>query len=175
MKETVMYAKYNQAGNRTVYDLLSGLSNAERERGRGSYYESLSGLFRHIIWGTRLFLGMCKGALGGNDAALEAIGAAEKLPLPPEGVLTESQWKELDAALRAVDAAYVGMAEALGPGDISLPLKIEWYGGNPGSVPLSFILGQLLVHNTHHRGQISQILDSLKVDHNFSGINVAFL
>ena len=118
---------------------------------------------------------MYKGALGGNAAALKAIGAAEKVPLPPEGALTESQWKELDATLRAADDAYVGMAETLSAADLLLPLKVEWYGGKPGSVPLSFMLSQLLVHNTHHRGQISQILDSLKIGHNFSGINVTFL
>lgn len=170
-----MYAKYNQAGNRTIYDLLSKMPNEEREKERGSYYGSLSALFRHVIWGTRLFLGVYKDALGGNPAALKAISGAEKFPMPPEGSLTEAQWKGLDAALKAADAAYVDMAKALMPADLQSPLKIEWYGGNPGSVPLSFMLSQLLVHNTHHRGQISQILDSLKIDNNYSGINVAFL
>ena len=175
MKETVMYAKYNQAGNRTIYDLLSKMPNEEREKERGSYYGSLSGLFRHVVFGTRLFLGIYKEALGSNVAALKAISGAEKFPMPPEGELTDSQWKKLEDTLKAADAAYIGMAEALSPADLSLMVKIEWYGGNPGSVPLSFLLSQLLVHNTHHRGQISQILDSLKIDNNYSGISAAFL
>ena len=175
MKETVIFARYNQAGNRTIYDLLNKMPNEEREKDRGSYYHSLSSLFRHVVWGTRLFLGVYKDALGGNPAALKAISGAEKFPMPPEGALTEAQWKKLDATMKAADDAYIGMAEALKPTDLSLPLKIEWYGGNPDSVPLSFMLNQLLVHNTHHRGQISQILDSLKIDNNYSGINVKFL
>jgi uncharacterized damage-inducible protein DinB len=40
---------------------------------------------------------------------------------------------------------------------------------------LSFMISQLVVHGTHHRGQISQILDELKIDSDFSGINAAFL
>jgi uncharacterized damage-inducible protein DinB len=67
------------------------------------------------------------------------------------------------------------MAEALSESDMKLPIKIDWYGGNPASVPLSFMLSQLLLHNIHHRGQISQILDSLKIDNDFSGIDISLL
>jgi uncharacterized damage-inducible protein DinB len=95
--------------------------------------------------------------------------------MPAEGPLNETQWKELGGTLEAVDATYIGMAEALSETDLRQPVKLDWYGGNPDSVPLSFMLGQLLVHNTHHRGQISQILDMLKIDNDFSGIDVAFL
>jgi uncharacterized damage-inducible protein DinB len=116
---------------------------------------------------------MYKNALSGNAAAVKAVSAIENLPKLPEGTLSEAQWKELEASAAAIDAAYVGMAEALKEADLNLPVKIDWYGGSPASVPLSFMLSQLLVHNTHHRGQISQILDSLKVDNNYSGINIS--
>jgi uncharacterized damage-inducible protein DinB len=175
MNEAVMYAKYNQAGNKAVFGLLDKLSNDEREKDRGSFYGSLSGLFRHVFGGTRFFLGMYKTALGGNAAALKAISAAEALPKFPEGALSENQWKELESTVNAVDTAYIAVTEALSETDYGLPVKINWYGGNPDSVPLSFMLSQLVVHNTHHRGQISQILDSLKIDNDYSGIDVSFL
>jgi uncharacterized damage-inducible protein DinB len=179
MKETTIYAKYNQAGNKTIYNILNAMSNKEREMDRGSYYGSLSGLLRHILGGTKFFLSMYKGALAegarADSAAFKAVSAADGVPFPAEGELSESQWKELGAALEAVDAAYVNMAEALTEADLSCPVKIDWYGGNPASVPLSFMLSQLVVHNTHHRGQISQILDSVKIDNNYSGIGAEFL
>jgi uncharacterized damage-inducible protein DinB len=172
MSDVLMYAKYNEAGNKAVYDILSKLGNEEREKDRKSYYGSLSGLFRHIIGGTRFFLGMYGVALGGKAADVLKVldGAAF-----PEGTLTEAQWEKLGRTLAVVDGAYVNMAAALTEADCRLPLKTEWYGGNPAEVPLSFMLSQLVVHNTHHRGQISQILDSLKIDNDYSGINVAFL
>ena len=175
MNEALMYAKYNQAGNKTIYDLLSKMSNEEREKDRENFYGSLSGLFRHIIGGTTFFLGMYKTALSNNAVAVKALSAIESLPKVPDGSLNEAQWKELEATVTAVDAAYVGMAEALKESDLKLPVSINWYGGNPASVPLSFMLSQLLVHNTHHRGQVSQILDSLNIDNDYSGINVSFL
>jgi uncharacterized damage-inducible protein DinB len=175
MNDAVMYAKYNQAGNKAIFGLLNKISNDEREKDRGSFYGSLSGLFRHIFGGTRFFLGMYKTALGGNSAALKAISAVEALPQFPEGALSEAQWKELEPAVNAIDAAYTAVTEALNESDFSLPVKINWYGGNPDSVPLSFMLSQLVVHNTHHRGQLSQILDTLKIDNDYSGIDVSFL
>jgi uncharacterized damage-inducible protein DinB len=174
MKDTLIYAKYNQAGNRAIYGILNSLTGEEREKDRGSYYGSLSGLLRHILGGTKFFLGMYKGALA-EGAAFKAVSAADSAPFPAEGELSETQWKELGAALETVDAAYVNMAEALTEADLSRPVKIDWYGGNPDSVPLSFMLSQLVVHNTHHRGQISQILDSLKIDNDYSGIGAEFL
>ena len=170
MKETTMYAKYNLAGNRSVYNILSKMSNDEREKDRGSYYKSLSELFRHNMGATQYFLGMYKGVLKNNDAAIKAIDSIEGVSVP-EGTLGDSQWKELDAVLNKIDTAYVKMAEALSDSDMVLVLKIDWYGGNPPEVPLSFMLHQLVIHNTHHRGQISQILDSLKIDNDYSGIN----
>jgi uncharacterized damage-inducible protein DinB len=175
MNEAVMYAKYNQAGTKTIYGLLDNMSNDDRERDRGSFHGSLSGPFRQMIGGTRFFLGMYKATLGGNVAAVKAISAIENLPPLPKGPLNEVQWKELESTVAAIDAAYVGMAEALKESDLNLPVKIEWYGGNPASTPLSFMLSQHLVSNTHHRGQISQILDSLKIDNDYSGIDVSFL
>jgi len=175
MSEAVMYAKYNQAANKAILDLLDNLGHDEREKDRGSFYGSLSGLFRHILGSTRFFLGTYKTALSGNAAALTAISAIETLPQIPEGTLNEAQWKELEYAVTIIDMAYITMTEALIKSDLSLPVKTEWYGGNPASVPLSFMLSQLVVHNTHHRGQISQILDSLVIANDYSGIDVSFL
>jgi uncharacterized damage-inducible protein DinB len=175
MKETfLMFAKYNQAGNKTIYSILDKLSNDDREKDRGSYYKSLSGLLRHILGGTIFLSGMYKTALGGNAAALKALAPLEGIAVP-ENTLSEAQWKELGAILDSADAALVNLAAALNEGDLSRPVKLDWYGGNPDSVPLSFMLHQLMVHNTHHRGQISQILDSLNIDNDYSGISAAFL
>jgi uncharacterized damage-inducible protein DinB len=166
-----MYAQYNQAANKTVYTTLCNLSNEERELNRDSYYGSLSGLFRHIVAGTQYFLNLFVVTLKHKDGILNNIGE----PLPKEDVLSNEQWVELGKTMDIVDAAYAKMAESLTDADLKLPVSINWYGGKPGEVPLYFMLGQLLAHNTHHRGQISHILDTLKIEHDFSGIDVSFI
>jgi uncharacterized damage-inducible protein DinB len=118
---------------------------------------------------------MYKNALTSNPLAEKELLILETLPKLPEGTLSEAQWKEMKDTAIAIDTAYIGMTEDLKESDLALPVKIEWYGGNPATVPLSFMLSQLVVHNTHHRGQISQILDTLKIDNDYSGIDVSFL
>jgi uncharacterized damage-inducible protein DinB len=69
----------------------------------------------------------------------------------------------------------VNFVSALSDKDLDELVTLNWYKGKPPAVPLAFMLQQLTVHNTHHRGQVSQILDSLKIDNDYSGISVKFL
>jgi uncharacterized damage-inducible protein DinB len=167
----IMFAKYNQAANATVLELLNNLSNDEREKERGSYYKSLSGLARHIGEASIFFCGIYKAALA-NAAAIKALAPLDTVQFP-EGNLSEAQWKQVAGNIATIDKAIVDFCSALTEADHSA--QVKWFTGNPPTVPLSFMLNNLAVHNTHHRGQVSQILDELKVEHNFSGISPAFL
>jgi len=95
--------------------------------------------------------------------------------LSEEKKLDYAGWKKLIADFKAIDKAYIDFAAALSDEDLTAPVKIDWYKGKPAEVPLHFMLQQLVSHGIHHRGQISQILDSLKIDNDYSGINVKFL
>ncbi|MDR2740659.1 MAG: DinB family protein [Treponema sp.] len=175
MKEVfLIFARYNREANQTIVSILKELSHEEREKDRGSFYKSLSGLLAHILGGTRFFLGIFKAAVPHNATAVQALSQIDKIAVP-EGKLSETQWKQLVDDLAAVDDAFVNFVTALTDADIKAPVKLDWYGGNPASVPLSFMLQQLAAHGTHHRGQISQILDSLTIANDYSGINEAFL
>jgi uncharacterized damage-inducible protein DinB len=175
MKELfVINALYNQAADKAFLSILNGLSNDERERDRGSYYKSLSGLAAHILGGTVHILGMFKDAVAQNDAASRALAALQAVSLS-RGPFSEAQWKQLAADIETADSAYIDFAKALTDADLQSPVKVAWYKGNPDSVPLFFMLNQATTHGTHHRGQISQILDAMKIDNNYSGMNAAFL
>jgi uncharacterized damage-inducible protein DinB len=167
-----MFAKYSQEANNKILDLLNNLSNDEREKERGSYYHNLSGLVRHIGGGSLYFAGLCRATLGSAPAA-KALASLEKIKFA-EDALDAGQWKQTEVDLKTVDHALVDFANALTDADLTAPVKLDWYDGNPADVPLSFMLYQLAAHGTHHRGQISQILDELKMDNDYSGINVAF-
>ena len=175
MKELfVINALYNQAADKAFMSILNGLSNDEREQDRGSYYKSLSGLAAHILGGTVHILGMFKDAVAQNGAASKALAALQAVALP-KGPFSEAQWKQFAADIEAADNAYVNFAKALTDADLKSPVKVAWYRGNPDSVPLFFMLNQVTTHGTHHRGQISQILDAMKIDNDYSGVDTAFL
>jgi uncharacterized damage-inducible protein DinB len=170
----VMHAKHNKNANSAVYGLLDKLSNDEREKDRGSYYKSLSALARHILGGTLFFSSLLKPAVPQNAAAAQAFSKLDGVKIP-EGPLSPEQWKTLKSAMETVDGALVALVSALGETDFDLEANVPIFGGNPASVPLYFLLEMLSTHGAHHRGQISQILDELKIDNNFSGIDVALL
>ncbi|MDR1390344.1 MAG: damage-inducible protein DinB [Treponema sp.] len=131
-----------------------------------------SGLFRHIIESTNYTLRLCRALK--NRVVQKALVSLDGISLPNDG-LYEAQWKSLKSALETIDNGFVNFIGALEDGDLKAPVKIDWYDGNPADVPLCFMLHNLSVHGTHHRGQISQILDELKIDNNYSGLNVQFL
>jgi uncharacterized damage-inducible protein DinB len=175
MKDSFMlWAKYNREANKKIYSLLTSMSNEDRERDRGSYYGSLSGIFRHIAGGVSFFLGMFKGALPDNSAVQKLLAPLEGIDLSKD-TLSEAQWKALEAVQENLDKLLEDFIAALEDEDFRAPIKLGWYGGNPGAVPLHFMLHNLNAHGAHHRGQISQILDELKIDNDYSGINVQFL
>jgi uncharacterized damage-inducible protein DinB len=174
MKEIfTMFANYNREANRSFLAVMNKLSGAEREKARGSYYKSLSGLAAHIAGGTCFFLGLLGDAAGGKAA--EALVPLKKVKLPPGGKLTDDQWKNLATGVGILDKAFVNFVSALSEDDFMIPVKTDWYKGKPPAVPLYFMISQLVAHGAHHRGQASQILDSLKIDNDWSGINVKFL
>jgi uncharacterized damage-inducible protein DinB len=175
MKEVfVTFAQYNEAANKAITGILDKMTNEDREKSRKSYYGSLSGLYCHLLGGTVFLLGMCKDAVSGNAAAQKALKPLEKIEIL-KGKLTGEQWQKAAAGMKAADKAYLAFVSALSGEDLNAPVTLNWYNGKPPSVPLSFMLQQLAVHGTHHRGQISQILDSLKIDNDYSSISAKFL
>jgi len=169
------FARQNEGANAAVTGLLDALDNEEREKDRGSYYHSLSGLARHVMGGTFFFLGMMGKAVSGNSGAQKALAPLANVPKPPEGPITEEQWKAFTTGLKAVDKALVDFVSALKEADFSAPVECPFYQGNPATVPMSFMLQNLTAHGIHHRGQISQILDTMGINNNYSAIDVKFL
>jgi uncharacterized damage-inducible protein DinB len=174
MKELfVIFAKQNEDADKAFVSILDKMGNDEREKNRKSYYGSLSGLARHVLGGTAFFLGMFKDVVAGNAAALKALEPLAKVEtFHDTKKLDEAQWKKFCSGVKTANKAYVEFVSALSDEDLKKPVK--WFG-KPATVPLSFALQSLVAHNIHHRGQISQILDSLKIDNDYSGISAKFL
>ena len=171
MREMIVtYAKYLQDKDKKIYALLDGLSNEDREKERGSYYHSLSGLYRHCVSAQGFFMGILQ-------AGLAADSAAKKVAVPgvegvPEGALTDAQWKALKPLAEGGTKALVDFAAALTEAETTASVQPPWL---KAPLPLWFGANILFTHQVHHQGAIAQLLDELKVDNDFSSIDAKFL
>jgi uncharacterized damage-inducible protein DinB len=168
----LMYARYNKRADASVLTLLDGLSREACEEDRKSFCGSLSGLAKHLLEGTTYFHGLFRASLPAKATA--ALAATSGLAIPA-GSLSALQWQDAKAAIEAADQATIDLVQALDERECGLPVALDWYDGKPASVPFHFLANHLFVHGTHHRGQISQILDELGVEHDFSGIDLEFM
>ena len=168
------FAKANEESNKAIAGILGKLSNDDREKDRKSYFKSLTELFRHNTGAAAYFMSLYGAAVPGNAEAQKALAPLAKME-ELKGKLDEAKWKKAVSLCKIADKALVDFVSALSDSDFEAPVKIGWYKGKPPEVPLWFMLQQFVAHNIHHRGAISQILDTLKIDNDFSGINVKFL
>ncbi len=168
----LMYAKYTQRADASVIALLDGLSEEARNENRKSYYKSLSGLACHAFGVVLFFQGFLRTAV---PAAASAFKATDGLKVPRGDSLNADQWAELKKITQIADQATVDFVATLTENDLVLPVKVAWFGGKPDAVPLHYLLSTTVIHGIHHRGQISQILDEMGIEHNFSGLDVGFL
>lgn len=168
----LMYAKYTKRADASVITLLDGLSEEARNENRKSYYKSLSGLTSHTFGAVPFFHGVIRKALPEKSSALQAT---EGLKAPKGDHLNAEQWSELKKIAEISDQTTIDFIAALPESDFLQPVKVEWFRGNPDSVPLHYLLNTIIIHALHHRGQMSQILDEMGIEHNFSGLDVEFL
>ncbi len=172
MKQSLlMYARHAQKANNTVMGLIDALSPAVREEARKGYFGNLGTLFRHIVGGNAYMHGLIRASVPASEKQLPVLAGFKEL----DKTYTDAQWTAVKKFCAEADQATVDLVSSLGENDFSLPVKLDWYDGKPESVPLHFILSQMTMHGTHHRGQVSQILDELGVEHDFSGIDLEFL
>lgn len=167
-----MYARYTKRANASAFALLDGLSEEAMNLDRKSYYGSLASLAAHIVGATLYFQSLFRASC---PAAAGILKATEGLKTPHDPHFTPDEWRQLKDIAAKADQVTVDLVETLDEAELACPVKLDWYDGKPDAVPLCFLAHQLFVHGTHHRGQMSQILDELGVEHDFSGIDLAFL
>jgi uncharacterized damage-inducible protein DinB len=164
------YAKYLQDKDKKIYALLDGLSHEDREKERGSYYHTLTGLYRHCVSIPGVFMGIVQAGLAANSAAKKVtMPSTEKVP---EGTLTDAQWKALKPLAEGVTKSLVDFTAVLTEAETASPIQLPWL---KSTVPLWFGMNLLFNHQIHHQGAMAQILDELKVDNDLSGMDAKFL
>jgi uncharacterized damage-inducible protein DinB len=136
-------ARYNRLANERLYDTCARLSDKERRRDRGAFFRSIHGTLNHILLGDRIWLNRFQGR-----------------EMPSTGLDAElyDDFGELRAARQIEDARIESFVAGLAPAALAGTIR---YVNNEGRLledPADLLLAHLFNHQTHHRGQVHDLL-----------------
>lgn len=141
-------ARYNTLANRRLYEACARLSDAERKKPRPAFFGSIHGTLNHIMVGDRIWLAR--------------FGGEEILSIDLDAVLYED-FAVLWEAREAEDARIESFTFEL---DVRFLDGTIRYVNNEGKVyedPIDLLVTHFFNHQTHHRGQIHDMLTQTNV------------
>ncbi len=170
MKEVlVALAEYNSDANKKLVSILEGVSDAILGEDQGSYYKSVLGTLEHIAAGEIGWLKKFAGffpyaSLSGKRLIVEDMDAIK------------ASFKDKPAALYAIlaeaDALYVAFVKESDPSQYEQRVSYVNYKGEKLEKTYWNLILHILNHATHHRGEISALLDRKGVANDFSGFTL---
>jgi uncharacterized damage-inducible protein DinB len=138
-----MLARYNSLANRRLYEACAQLGDAERKLPRPAFCKSIHGTLNHILVGDRIWLTR----FSGREAPSTALDA-----------ILYDDFDALRAAREKEDARIESFASGLT--ELFLECTVR-YVNNEGKLfedPLPMLVAHLFNHQTHHRGQVHDLL-----------------
>jgi uncharacterized damage-inducible protein DinB len=141
-------ARYNTLANRRLYETCACLSGVERKEDRPAFFGSIHGTLNHIMVGDRIWLARFGG---------------EKVPSTNLDAVLYEDFDELRRARvsedERIEAFTFSLDEELLGGTIR-------YTNNEGKIyvdPVNLLVAHFFNHQTHHRGQIHDMLTQTEV------------
>jgi len=166
MKEQLLLlGKYNQYADNQVIRILEKLDESERSKDRKSFAVSLHGLLDHIFESTLFFHKQLRNTFLELDYLNHKfIGfdtVYKKINLP--------DFNELKTAVDLIDKEFVDFLGYISEEELNKAVQVNSFIGVE-KLSVWFVILQCINHATHHRGEISQILDEMGIENDYSGI-----
>ncbi len=141
-------AKYNQWANIRLYDACAELPRTEYYKSRGAFFDSIHGTLNHLIAIDRLWLGR----LTSMDAGIIALDL----------ILFEN-FEDLHEARLEEDEKIIQMVNELDNSRLNTTYHYKNTAGKAMIMPVNWTLAHLFNHQTHHRGQVHNMISQTKI------------
>jgi len=135
-------AQYNLWANAKAYGLCAKLPAAELDAPRAAFFPSILRTLNHILVADRIWMS-------------RLLGSSISMPL--NTVLYE-KFDELRSARMAEDQAIIEFTRNLTDAEVTADLTYHSVAGDAYTMPRDLILAHMFNHQTHHRGQLSNML-----------------
>jgi uncharacterized damage-inducible protein DinB len=143
-------AAYNRWMNERLYEVCAGLTDEARKQDRGAPFRSIHGTLNHLLLADNIWTSRFRG---------------EVFPARSLDQELHSGFDELRAARAAMDDAIdawaAGITEERLAGDLTFTGIVR---PEQRTLPLWFVALHFFNHQTHHRGQLTTLLEQIGCD-----------
>jgi uncharacterized damage-inducible protein DinB len=163
MKEALMlWSKSNAVLDDKINALLAGLGEPAYTQERNTFFKSLSVLHQHILQTYKVYQSVIR------------TNTKQKYLVSP---LTEDSFEVEPSTLaeaadlyRKYNTLWTEFAVAVTDADLKQRFHRTMRNGKVYDLAVEELVVQYMNHTAHHRGQLSQVLDELGVEHDVGGI-----
>ncbi|MBW4627413.1 MAG: DinB family protein [Brasilonema octagenarum HA4186-MV1] len=143
-----MLANYNTLANRKVYEVCSQLSDVERKRIRPAFFKSIHGTLNHIMVGDRIWMGRFEG---------------KQMPSTNLDAILYEDFDELRSVRVLEDERIEAFMSKLNQDFFTKTISYVNNQGKLHNDPPNLLLAHFFNHQTHHRGQIHDMLTQTEI------------
>ncbi len=141
-------ARYNRLANERLYQACAQLSDATRKQRRQAFFGSIHGTLNHIMVGDRIWLARFVG---------------QTVPSTGLDAILYEDFGDLRAAREAEDARIEDFAANLTQEFLKGTIRYVNNAGMEFDDPVAVLVPHLFNHQTHHRGQVHDMLSQTEV------------
>jgi len=157
----VLMAGYNQGMNESMYSAAAKLSAADLIDDRGAFFGSVMGTFNHILVGDTIWLKR----FSNHRSALPSLNYVREINSPKSlDFILHSDFNELRQARKRMDRVIVEFAHELSDTILATNLKYTNTQNASFERNLVSLVQHFFNHQTHHRGQVSTLLNQFGID-----------
>jgi len=145
------FARYNSWMNESLYDVCSRLSEDELKLDMKSFFHSIHGTLNHILLADKVWLGR----LTDQPFTVQSLDQTLYMDFP---VLAQAR--------RQTDLDIEQLVSGLNPEDMEVPITYHSIAEKKqNTATTGLILLHVFNHQTHHRGQVTDMLSQLGHDY----------
>jgi len=158
-------AIYNQGANRALCETIAKVDEELLRSDCGTYYHSILSTMQHFLSYEIAWLQRYR--TFGTYRALDTSLLDRQL----DDILakTKNAFMETQSVLLAMDAVFMGLVNEMTGDDLDRMVKFTNPRGMEVEKKYWSTIFHVLNHSTHHRGEISAMLDILKISNDYAG------